>query len=67
MKNKKEKIKKKAVRTKSKLGTTKPIKSKTSRSAILNYGTTTTLPYIYPWPKESWWRRWIEKFWRWVR
>ncbi len=58
---------KKIVRTKSKLGTTKPVKSTTSRQ-IGKWGSTTTLPYnVHPWPKESWWRRLIEKFWRWIR
>ena len=60
---------KKITKTKSKLGTTKPVKSVTSRK-VNKWGTTTTLPFVpfHPWPdKAYWWRRLIEKFWRWVR
>lgn len=63
----------KPILTKSKLGTTKPVKTVTSRKpkkGIYTISTTTQYPRdhvpFYPWPK-SWWKRWIEKLWGWVR
>ncbi len=62
----------KPITTKSKLGTTKPVKSTTARK-VNKWGSTTTLSYdypvypVYPWPKESWWKRLIDKIWGWMR
>ena len=50
--------------TRSKLGTTKPVKSTTARK-VNKWGTTTTLPYapFHPWPEESLWEKLKKWFW----
>ena len=60
--------KSKPILTKSKLGTTKSIKSKTTRkSSKWGSTTSTTLPYDYPWPIKSPLNRFLDKILWWLR
>ena len=67
------KEKKRYVTTKSKLGTTKSVKSKTTRKIFPYDGSTTSLPDdystnpVYPWPKENLVSRILDKILWWLR